>query len=133
MSDSYEIQLSSACLMMSVAMADEILENEELDAINEILTDFFSISSENAAKLIEASKVKLEESYDIYSIASTLVDNFNYSDRIDLICCIFEVAYADKNLHFMERHTIKQIASILQINRLDLIKAKKEIESYLYT
>ena len=131
MADSYDIQLSSACLMMSVAMADEVLESEELDAISDILTDFFRISNEDAMKLIEASKVKLDESYDIYSIASTLLDNFSYSDRIDLICCIFEVAYADKSLHFMERHTIKQIASILQIDRLDLIKAKKEIESYL--
>lgn len=131
MTDSYEIQLSSTCLMMSVAMADEILEDGELNAINEILTDFFSITSEEAAKLIEASKTKLEKSYDTYSIASTLVDNFSYSDRVDLICCIFEVAYADKNLHFMERHTIKQIASILQIDRLDLVRAKKEIESYL--
>ena len=131
MTDSYEIQLSSTCLMMSVAMADEILEDGELNAINEILTDFFSITSEEATKLIEASKTKLEKSYDTYSIASTLVDNFSYSDRVDLICCIFEVAYADKNLHFMERHTIKQIASILQIDRLDLVRAKKEIESYL--
>ena len=131
MTDSYEIQLSSACLMMSVAMADEILEDGELNAINEILTDFFSITSEEAAKLIESAKTKLEKSYDTYSIASTLVDSFSYSDRVDLICCIFEVAYADKNLHFMERHTIKQIASILQIDRLDLVRAKKEIESYL--
>ena len=131
MTDSYEIQLSSTCLMMSVAMADEILEDGELNAINEILTDFFSITSEEAAKLIEAAKTKLEKSYDTYSIASTLVDSFSYSDRVDLICCIFEVAYADKNLHFMERHTIKQIASILQIDRLDLVRAKKEIESYL--
>tara|TARA_B100000029_G_C17573700_1_gene957491 strand:+ start:1857 stop:2252 length:396 start_codon:yes stop_codon:yes gene_type:complete len=131
MTDSYEIQLSSTCLMMSVAMADEILEDGELDAINEILTDFFSITSEEAAELIEAAKTKLEKSYDTYSIASTLVDSFSYSDRVDLICCIFEVAYADKDLHFMERHTIKQIASILQIDRLDLVRAKKEIESYL--
>ena len=131
MTDSYEIQLSSTCLMMSVAMADEILEDGELNAINEILTDFFSITSEEAAELIEAAKTKLEKSYDTYSIASTLVDSFSYSDRVDLICCIFEVAYADKNLHFMERHTIKQIASILQIDRLDLVRAKKEIESYL--
>lgn len=131
MTDSYEIQLSSTCLMMSVAMADEILEDGELNAINEILTDFFSITSEEATELIEAAKTKLEKSYDTYSIASTLVDSFSYSDRVDLICCIFEVAYADKNLHFMERHTIKQIASILQIDRLDLVRAKKEIESYL--
>lgn len=131
MTDSYEIQLSSTCLMMSVAMADEILEDGELNAINEILTDFFSITSEEATKLIEASKTKLEKSYDTYSIASTLVDNFSYSDRVDLICCIFEVAYADQDLHFMERHTIKQIASILQIDKLDLVRAKKEIENYL--
>ena len=88
MTDSYEIQLSSACLMMSVAMADEILEDGELNAINEILTDFFSITIEEAVKLIEAAKTKLEKSYDTYSIASTLVDSFSYSDRVDLICCI---------------------------------------------
>ena len=52
-------------------------------------------------------------------------------DLIDLLCCIFEVAYADENLHFMERHIIKKIVNILNIDNEDMIKANKNIKDYL--
>ena len=40
MNDSHETQLSAACLLLSVAEADEILEEQELDTIQDILKDF---------------------------------------------------------------------------------------------
>ena len=49
---------------------------------------------------------------------------------VDFIFCVFEVAYVDNDLHFKEQHLIKQIASILNIENQDLIKAKLEIKSH---
>ena len=45
MNDSHETQLSAACLLLSVAEADEILEEQELETIQDILKDFFSITN----------------------------------------------------------------------------------------
>ena len=72
--------------------------------------------------------LKLEKSLITNQI---LNQKFSYQDKLDFICCIFEVAYADKELHFKEQHFIKQIADILNIERHDLIKSKLEIEKYL--
>jgi len=58
MNDSYETQLAAACLLLSVAEADEILEKDELDTIQDILKDFFSITNDNACDLIEKAQLK---------------------------------------------------------------------------
>ena len=44
--DSTQTQLAAACILLSVADADEILEDQELDTINAILKDFFTQKSE---------------------------------------------------------------------------------------
>ena len=41
--DSTKTQLAAACILLSVADADEILEEQELITIAEILKEFFSI------------------------------------------------------------------------------------------
>ena len=44
LTDSKETQISAACLLLSVAEADEVLELDELKIISDILQDFFSNS-----------------------------------------------------------------------------------------
>ena len=39
--DSINTQLAAACMLLSIADADEILEDEEIQTIGEILQDFF--------------------------------------------------------------------------------------------
>ncbi|SVE06817.1 uncharacterized protein METZ01_LOCUS459671, partial [marine metagenome] len=55
----------------------------------------------------------------------------SHDDKLDFISCIFEVAYADGDLHYLEHHTIKKISNILKLHRNEIIAAKAEIESYL--
>ena len=52
-------------------------------------------------------------------------------DKIDFIGCIFEVAFSDGELHYLENHTIKQIANILNLENNELISAKMDIKRFL--
>ena len=56
---------------------------------------------------------------------------FDNTDRLDFISCVFEVAYADGDLHYLEHHTVKKIANILNVNREDILASKSEMENYL--
>ena len=56
---------------------------------------------------------------------------FDYTDKLDFISCILEVAFADGNLHYLEHHTVKKIAHILHINREDILITKADIEKFL--
>ena len=129
--DSHRTMICSTCLLLSVAEADEILEKKELDTICDILIDFFSITPYMASDLLHKSQEAMADSVGLFEFGQHLNSTFDKQDKLDFINCIFEVSYSDGNLHYLEHHTIKKIASILQISRKEIINSKKEIQNYL--
>ena len=129
--DSHQTQLAAACILLSVADADEVLEDRELDIISDILQEFFTINKNDTASLLDEATQTWQESTDLFQFGAQLNQNFSRDDKLDFITCIFEVAFADGELHYLEHHTIKKISNILQLHRNDIIAAKAEIESYL--
>ena len=129
--DSIQTQLAAACILLSVADADEILEDQELDTINAILQDFFTLDEKAASSLMEKAKNEWKISTGLFQFGSQLNDDFSHNDKIDFISCVFEVAYADGDLHYLEHHTVKKIANILNLSRNEIITAKAEIENFL--
>ena len=130
MNDSHETQLSAACLLLSIAEADEILEKQELDTIQDILKDFFSITDNDAQALIHDAQVKIKNATGLFEFGQHLNAVFDHEDRLDFISCVFEVAYADGNLHYLEHHTVKKIANILNVDREDILISKTEMEYF---
>ena len=47
MNDSKEIILASTCLLLSIANADDNIDDKELAIIDEIIQDFFDIKKDN--------------------------------------------------------------------------------------
>ena len=129
--DSPNTQLSAACLLLSVAEADEILEQQELNTIQDILKDFFSITDNDAQALIHDAQVKMKNATGLFEFGQHLNAVFDHEDRLDFISCVFEVAYADGNLHYLEHHTVKKIANILNVNREDILVSKAEMKKFL--
>ena len=95
------------------------------------MEDFFSMQKEETYAIIEKSIINFKKSTSFFEYSQILNEHFTYQDKIDFIFCIFEVAYADNELHFMEQHLIKNIASTLNVEHKDLIKTKLEIKKYL--
>ena len=130
-SDSYQTQLAATCLLLSVADADEVLEKEELETIGDIIQDFFLINEQSADSLIQEAVEKMKDSVGLFEFGQQLNIDFIHEDKLDFINCVFEVAYADGDLHYLEHHTIKKIANILNLHRDEIITAKAEIENFL--
>ena len=129
--DSHQTQIAATCILLSVADADEILEDEELDIVSEILQEFFKLDKEVAVSLLAEATEIWENSTDLFQFGAQLNASFSHDDKLDFISCIFEVAYADGELHYLEHHTVKKIANILKLHRNEIIAAKAQIESYL--
>ena len=129
--DSTQTQLAAACILLSVADADEILEDQELDTINAILQDFFILDDKAASSLMEKVKNEWKISTGLFQFGSQLNNDFSHNDKMDFISCIFEVAFADGELHYLEHHTVKKIANILNLSRDEIINAQIEIENFL--
>ena len=125
------IKNSATILLLSVANADYNIEKEEIKLIKEIIQDFFSIDTKEAYKIVEQAIIDFKKSTSFFEYAQILNEHFTYQDKIDFIFCIFELAYVDKELHFMEQHLIKKISDILNVEHRDLIKTKLEIQKFI--
>ena len=123
--------IAATKILLSISNADGNIDKNEKNIINVIIHDFFEISIDDASKITSNTLIDFHKSSDIYDDSKILNRVFSYQDKIDFICCCFEVALADKNLHYLENHFIKKIAYILKIDNEDLINAKKEIRNYL--
>ncbi|MAX30145.1 MAG: hypothetical protein CMG14_04505 [Candidatus Marinimicrobia bacterium] len=123
--------IAATKILLSISNVDGNIDKNERNIINVILHDFFEISIDNANKITTNALIEFNKYSDIYDDSKTLNKVFSYQDKIDFICCCFEVAISDKNLHYLENHFIKKIAYTLNIDSEDLINAKKEISSYL--
>ena len=125
------IKKAATILLYSVASADYKVQKEEIQNIKEIIEEFFCINQKESYELIKNSIKEFKNSTSFFKYGQILNENFSYQDKVDFICCIFEVAYSDNELHFKEQHLIKQISGILNIEKKDLIKSKLEIKKYL--
>ena len=74
---------------------------------------------------------KMKNAIGLFEFGQHLNIEFDKDDKLDFITCIFEVAYADGNLHYLEHHTVKKIANILNINREDILISKATMEKFL--
>ena len=128
LNDSKEIILASTCLLLSIAHADENIEETESQIIDEILQDFFSINQKQAKETMALAEKELKKSTDYFSYGNKLNETFSLTDKIDFLSCIFEVAYSDGEYHYMEEHMIKKIAHMLNIENKDLINVKMDIK-----
>ena len=121
--------IAAAAMLLSVAKADEIIENSEIESINDILSDFFQINSkQEVSDFINTAMEKLDNSTDIFEFGRILNHNWTYQDKIDFICCMFEVSFSDGELYYLEEHMIKKVSIILNVNHNDLIKSKIEMK-----
>ena len=121
--------ISAAAMLMSIAKADDIVDKNELESIADILIDFFQLSSKSeVVPIIEKADDKLEKSTDIFEFGRILNQYWVYQDKVDFICCAFEVGYSDGDLHYFEEHMIKKVATILNVNHQDLVKSRIEMK-----
>ena len=126
--DSEEIILASTCLLLSIANADDNVDEKESKIIAEILQDFFNINKEQSKRIIDIAEKDLKESTDYFTYGSKLNNHFSLTDKIDFISCIFEVAYSDGEYHYLEEYMIKKIAHMLHVENKDLINVKMDIK-----
>ena len=123
--------ISATCLLLSIAHSDDSFEEKEKVIIKEIIIDFFNIEKNIFNEIIADSIKRYNNATDLFEFGREINKTFNYQDKIDFICCAFEVAYSDEELHYLEEYGIKKIANILNVKQNDLIKSKKEIEKHL--
>ena len=113
--------------MVEIAFADKDFDESEQDSLKKSLMECYKISEEEINEIIEDAEITVKESTSLYGYTRIVNDEFEYTDKLDLLRNMWKIAYADGNLDKYEEHLIRKTSDLIHISHSDYIKIKLEV------
>ena len=119
-------RVAAAALMYHVMNADGDRQDVEWERVKQLLAQSYGVSGAELDRLIQAGQQADNEAIDLYAFTSVLKRSLDEEARKDFIGMMWEIVYADGELHEMEDNTIWRIAELIGIDSRDRIEAKRK-------
>ena len=122
-------KLDQACaaLLIEIAFADKTFNSTEKELLKESLLKSYNLEEEVVDGIIDDAESTVAESTSLYEYTRTVNDEFEYSDKLNLLENLWKVAYADNVLDKYEEHLIRKISDLIHISHSDYINIKLKV------
>ncbi|MDH5748143.1 MAG: TerB family tellurite resistance protein [Rhodospirillales bacterium] len=122
-----DLQMAAAALLIEAAAMDGHIDEDERATIISLLNRNFGLSKDAAAELFEEAREKVADSHELYGFTRTVKDNFSHEDRVGMIEMLWEVAYADGELHNYESNLVRRVAGLIYVPDRESGEARKKV------
>jgi uncharacterized tellurite resistance protein B-like protein len=123
----HAVRLATAALLLEMARMDESVDADERRRIGETLQSFFRLGPQETAALQGLAEQTAEQAASYHEFTALLNKRFGRPEKIRVIECLWEVAYADDRLDKYEEHFVRKIADLLHVAHKDFIAAKHRV------
>ena len=124
-----EIDIAAASLMLEVCWSDHHVDDAELEAIQRLLVELYSIDAGKVASLIVDAKTRLDTNVGMHPYTNYLREHLDEDGRFEVICALWQLAMADDRVDKFEEHTIRKAADLLYLSHSRFIEAKLRAKS----
>ena len=128
-SGSDDARVAAAALMYHVMDADGVRHDAEWERMKEALAEAYGLTGEALDRLVAAGGEADGAAVDLYSFTSVLKRHLDAEARIEFIGLLWEVVFADGELHELEDHTLWRIAELIGVDRRDRILARQKAQA----
>ena len=126
-----ELQIAAAALMVEAAQLDDTFDTRERAKIRELVVARFQLTSEEGDNLIEAAEARVADSVELHGFIRVVKSAFTPEERIELMEMLWEVVYADGELHHYEANLMRRLAGLLQVSDRESGAARKRARERL--
>ncbi|MFD0916586.1 TerB family tellurite resistance protein [Pseudahrensia aquimaris] len=109
-------KLCAAALMVHVMAADGKIQSEEEAKLLTVLETHYDLTADQARELAEDAKKAQSESIDLYAFTSILKAQMDETERMGLVEDLWEMVYADGEIHEFEDNMVWRLAELLNIS-----------------
>ncbi len=120
----HTIELAAASLMVELARADLIIDDQEMQRIIQNMQSLFNLSNTDVTAILDNAHQCADDSTSTYEFTKVISGHFDAEQRIQLIEALWRVAYADGELDKYEEHFIRKVNDLLYVSHSDFIRAK---------
>ncbi|MDF1749308.1 MAG: TerB family tellurite resistance protein [Alphaproteobacteria bacterium] len=122
-----ELHIAAAAMLIQAAMTDGHVDEVERTRIGVLIERHFGVPREEVHQILTESEAKAEAAVDIYSFLRIVNDHFDHAERIALIEMLWDVVYADGELHDHEANLIRRISGMLGLTDIESGTARKKV------
>jgi len=117
-----DFKMSLLVMMACVMKADGKVLKSELDVVKRFLVANFG--EDGALEALQLLKNLLEQPINETEVAMQINQYMNYSAKLQLVKLLFDIAYADGEVHSTELDMIKRISDIFRLSYQDFDSMK---------
>lgn len=122
----HTLELACSVLLCEVIRADGEISDDEKKSIAQHLANSFGLGAEAVNKLVNEGLALSEEATDLHQFTKVINETYSVSEKIDMVCHLWQLAMADGNLASIEEHIIRRIADLLHLRHSEYIQAKTQ-------
>ncbi|MGO4841372.1 TerB family tellurite resistance protein, partial [Rhizobiaceae sp. 2RAB30] len=99
-------KVAAAALMVHVMDADGVRQASEVARLKQMLSEHYGVRGETLEALFRAGEQADQEAIDLYAFTSVLKRHLDDEAKAEFIGIMWEVVYADGELHELEDNTV---------------------------
>lgn len=128
-SKAHKPELAAAALLVEIMNADNQLNEDESEAIKQILFDTLFLTREVTDELLSSAMQHVHDANDLFQFTEVINDYYSYDEKVLLIESLWRVAYSDQQLDKYEEHMIRRIADLLYVSHSDFIQTRNKVKN----
>jgi uncharacterized tellurite resistance protein B-like protein len=118
------LHLASAALLVELANADAQMDANEQEVLLRILETKLDLDKATLDNLWQLAHEEQRGATSLYQFTSLINEAYGYTEKVQLLQHMWEVAYADGRIDRYEEHLIRKVADLLYLTHGDFIRTK---------
>lgn len=119
-------RVAAAALLYHVMDADGVRQDVEWARFKAVLSKTYDVVGGDLDALAKAGQAADNEAIDLYAFTSVLKRHLDTDARKTFIRLMWEIVYADGELHELEDSVVSRVAELLGVEQRDRIEARRE-------
>ncbi|MCW5713248.1 MAG: TerB family tellurite resistance protein [Bauldia sp.] len=128
-SDPNDERLAAAALLVHVVNVDGTVGDDERKRLQELVAERFGLADAEAQSLIDRAHAADVEAVDLYRFTSILKAKLDEAGRLRVIEMMWEMAFADGEVHEFEENVMWRVAELLGVPSRERVRLKQLVRN----
>lgn len=120
-------RIAAAALMMFVIDADGVRAEVERTRLREVLAGAYDLAGDELEKVVKAGDAARREAIDLFSFTSVLNRGLDEKAKIEFVGILWEMVYADGELHELEDNIVWRVAELIGVSARDRVLMRQRV------
>ena len=120
------IRSATAILMIDVARADHIFDDNEFDSVLRLVELHFQLPPEEAAALVNEADQHVDGLTSLHEFTQLLHQHLDEKEKARVVGLLWQIAYADGRLDKYEDSLVLKISDLLHVSRGQVMRLKHD-------